>query len=95
MNLFKLYFGTACLTVPNIFSKTGWLGGSLLLGVVGIINCYTMWQMIEVVQEYPRVRTYSQLADTMYGKTGKLLLDISIWSAQLTCGISYMYFIST
>jgi len=59
MNLFKLYFGTACLCLPFIFSKTGWLGGTILLSFMGVLNRYTMEMMIQVAERHPDVLTYS------------------------------------
>lgn len=38
----KLCYGNAYLSIPNVFSKTGWLGGIFLFCMVGLLNIYTM-----------------------------------------------------
>ena len=44
MNSAKLCYGNAYLSIPNVFSKTGWLGGLILFPAVGLLNIYTMMQ---------------------------------------------------
>lgn len=44
MNSAKLCYGNAYLSIPNVFSKTGWLGGLILFPTVGVLNIYTMMQ---------------------------------------------------
>ena len=42
MNSAKLCYGNAYLSIPNVFSKTGWLGGIILFTFIGLLNIYTM-----------------------------------------------------
>ena len=42
MNSAKLAYGNAYLSIPNVFSKTGWLGGLILFSIVGVLNIYPM-----------------------------------------------------
>ena len=42
INSAKLCFGNAYLSIPNVFSKTGWLGGIVLFSIIGALNIYTM-----------------------------------------------------
>jgi hypothetical protein len=42
VNSCKLCFGNAYLSIPNVFSLTGWLGGIFLMSFVGALNIYTM-----------------------------------------------------
>ncbi len=42
MNSIKIFLGNVYLTMPNVFSKTGWLGGILLYSGICVINTYTM-----------------------------------------------------
>ena len=42
MNSAKLCYGNAYLSIPNVFSKTGWLGGICLFVITGLLNIYTM-----------------------------------------------------
>ena len=40
----KLIFGNAYLSIPNVFTFTGWLGGIFLFSSIGALNIYTMHQ---------------------------------------------------
>ena len=79
INTVKLYFGNAYISLPNTFMYSGWLGGMILILTVGVINCYTMLLNIYVAERYPEISSYSLLAKKIYGKNGKLIVDISIW----------------
>lgn len=61
MNSAKLCYGNAYLSIPNVFSKTGWLGGLLLFSIVGLLNIYTMMQNLVVASRYPRLHSYSEI----------------------------------
>jgi amino acid permease len=79
MNTSKLFFGNAYLSIPNTFKYTGWLGGLTLFTVVGPINCYTMLLNLKVADKHPEVKSYSGLGKKVFGLTGKIIVDISIW----------------
>ena len=52
MNSVKLFLGNVYLTIPNVFSKTGWLGGIMLYSIVALLNSYTMTQILKVTETY-------------------------------------------
>ena len=79
VNSCKLVFGNAYLTIPHVFSLTGWLGGLSLFGVVGSLNLYTMLQNLDLHDRYPQTHSYSEIGAKVLGPKGKLLVDISIW----------------
>jgi amino acid permease len=93
MNTAKLFFGNAYLSIPNTFMFAGLFGGIFMFSFVGMINCYTMLQILMVAERYPKVGSYSQLSLKVFGKKGKIIVDISIWIMQLSCCISYLFFI--
>jgi len=41
-NSVKIFLGNVFLTMPNVFSQTGWLGGMILYSVIAVLNTYTM-----------------------------------------------------
>ena len=90
----KLCFGSAYLTIPNVFSKTGWLGGIFLYFTVALLNIYTMLQELDVASRYPRLHSYSEIGGKVFGKWGKTGIDISIWIMQLSTCCGYLYFIA-
>ena len=94
MNSAKLCYGNAYLSIPNVFSKTGWLGGITLMTFVGLLNIYTMIQCCMVAEQHPRLHSYSQIGAKVFGKWGKWSVDIPIWIMQLSVCTSYVYFIA-
>ena len=79
MNSCKLAYGNAYLSIPNVFSKTGWLGGLILFSIVGILNIYTMMQNLVVAERHPRLHSYSEIGGKVFGKWGKIAVDVPIW----------------
>ena len=94
MNTAKLNFGNAYLSIPNVFTKTGWLGGLVLFSMVGLLNIYTMMQNLLVAERHPTLHSYSQIGGKIFGKWGKIGVDIPIWIMQLSTCCSYLYFIA-
>ena len=41
-NSVKIFLGNAYLTIPNVFKRTGWIGGIVLLTVIALLNCISM-----------------------------------------------------
>ena len=93
-NSAKLCFGNAYLSIPNVFSKTGWLGGIILFVVIGMINVYTMIIQLKVAERYPKLHSFSEIGNKVFGRKGKLFVDIPIWIMQASVCCSYLYFIA-
>ena len=79
VNSAKLAYGNAYLSIPSVFAKTGWLGGIVLFIIVGLLNIYTMMQNLIVAERDPRLHSYSEIGSAIFGKYGKLAVDIPIW----------------
>mmetsp|Transcript_58248 Transcript_58248/g.79959 ORF Transcript_58248/g.79959 Transcript_58248/m.79959 type:complete len:95 (+) Transcript_58248:169-453(+) len=94
MNVLKLNFGNAYLSIPNVFMLAGIGGGLTLFAIVGCLNIVTMQQNLDVAEKHPRLHSYSELGFKLYGKRGKFAVDLSIWIMQLSTCISYIYFIA-
>ena len=77
-NTLKCLIGNLYLSLPSIFSRVGLLGGIGLLCGFCVLNIYTMLQLIWVAEMYPNMRSYSELGEKIWGKSGKLLVDIPI-----------------
>jgi hypothetical protein len=52
MNSVKIFLGNVYLTIPNVFSHVGWLGGITLYSLVALLNTYTMTSILEVAKIY-------------------------------------------
>jgi len=59
MNTFKLVFGLTFLSLPKTFSRTGWLGGIVLLSMVGALNVLTMYINLIVAERHNKIPSYS------------------------------------
>ena len=94
MTTAKLCFGNAYLSIPNVFTFTGWLGGAILFGAIGSINIYTMHQNLHVAEKFPGIHSYSEMVFKVYGKWGKRCIDTCIYIVQFSTCISYLYFIA-
>mmetsp|Transcript_560 Transcript_560/g.751 ORF Transcript_560/g.751 Transcript_560/m.751 type:complete len:310 (+) Transcript_560:71-1000(+) len=93
-NSAKLAFGNAFLSIPNVFSKTGWLGGVILFIIVGLLNIHTMMQNLLVAERHPRLHSYSEIGGKVFGKWGKIAVDVPIWIMQMSTCCGYLYFIA-
>ena len=80
--------------MPNVLSKTGWLGGICLFSGTGLLNIYTMMQNLLVAERHPNLHSYSEIGGKVFGKWGKIAVDIPIWIMQLSTCCSYLYFIA-
>lgn len=93
------------LTIPNVFSKTGWLGGILLYTIVASLNTYTMTNILEVASVYSKkpnekghfreVKSYTDLAERIQGNMGKLLCIIFMFIVQFSCCVGYLVFVAS
>ena len=82
MNSVKVFLGNVYLTIPHVFSHTGWLGGIMLYSIVALLNTYTMTQILEVSRIYSlkrdeatgearEVKSYTDLSERVHGTKGK------------------------
>jgi hypothetical protein len=46
-----MFLANSYLTMPAVFSQTGWVGGILLYSVVCLINTYTMMTILDVTKK--------------------------------------------
>lgn len=85
----KLFFGLSYLSLPNTFALSGIIGGMIMLTFVVTLNLITMNQCLEVVKKHPGVKSYSELGFKVFGKRGKMLIDICIILTQLASCIAH------
>jgi amino acid permease len=100
LNTAKLFMGGLFLSMPMIFSRTGWLGGVILYSVIGLLNTYTMRVVLRVAQRVSedrgtRVKSLSDLAYKIYGAKVKLWVDICLFIVQFSVCVSFLYFVSS
>ena len=91
----KLFFGISYLTMPNTFALTGIIGGIGLFSSVILLNLITMMMLLTMADGLKHIKSYSDLGARLFGKKGKLVVDICIWIKQLAACVSYPYFVAT
>ena len=93
MNTAKLVSGTVFLGLPYVFSSAGWLGGIILITVIGSLNIYTMRMNMTLAETYPEARSFSQIGAQILGPKEKHFLNGAILFVQLSLCAGYIYFI--
>ena len=89
MNSIKIFLGNVYLTIPNVFSKTGFIGGLFLYSIVAVLNTYTMNLILHVAEMVSKrrlitgecrvVKSYSDLGARLWGPRGKIIVDIALF----------------
>ncbi len=99
MNNVKVFIDIDYLTIPNVFSHVGLVGGLILYPSVAFLNSYTMNLVLHVARIYSEkkdeqgrtseVRSYTDLAERINGKVGKTIVTIFIFIVQFSCCVGY------
>ncbi len=94
MNSAKMIFGNIYLSITRVYTLTGFVGGYLLYTVVGSLNMYTMFLMIELAERYPLTHSLSEIAEEVGGKWGKIVVNVSLWRMQCIIYCGYLFIIA-
>lgn len=82
-NSTKIFLGNAYLTIPNVFKRTGWIGGIILFSVIALLNCISMSMVMKAAQKKStltnKISSFSALAAKTTGRTGKVISDLSVF----------------
>ncbi|KAH8739773.1 ABC transporter [Cryptosporidium ryanae] len=89
--LIKSFVGTGIIFLPGTFRVSGILCGNLLSGIVCILAILSLRLLIKCCDESENL---SDLGKKIWGKTGLLLIDSSIFFSQLGFSTIYMIFIA-
>ena len=92
MSLLKGFVCTAILYLPDSFNTGGWLFqvGALLFSCFLTIFC--AYLLIEVRKEV-RLPSYSDMGERLYGRKGKILVNIALFLSQAGFCCAYVRFI--
>ena len=63
--------------------------------MVIFINGVTMLQVLKVARHFGDVQSYSDLGGRIFGRRGKLIVDICILVKQIGTCVTYLYFVAT
>ena len=94
--MFKIFVGIGILGTPAGFAKAGIFAGSISILFCGCLNMYTMFMQIKCKERIgDHITSYSELGFAVYGKKGKLMVDLFIFISQIGFCIAYLLFIGT
>jgi proton-coupled amino acid transporter len=100
INIIISFVGAGLLGVPNAFSKSGWLLGSVTILTVSAFNVYAMLclpQVQRILQkQYPNeiIQSYGDLGRICLGTKGEKLIFICLGISQAGFATAYLIFIS-
>jgi len=104
MNNVKVFLDFDFLTIPHVFSQTGWLGGIMLYCLIAALNLFTMTQVLAVAKTYSErkdkagetrvITSYTELAERIHGKLGKYAVIVFLFIAQFSCCVGYLFFVA-
>ena len=98
------YVGAGILGIPYGFKHSGLVAGTLILGMVCgfsiaaanlLIECKNKAASLihKVSQEHPSKLTHSDIANTAFGHSGRVVMDVALSTAQLGFSSAYLFFI--
>ncbi|VEU35311.1 unnamed protein product [Pseudo-nitzschia multistriata] len=100
INIIISFVGAGLLGVPNAFSKSGWLLGSITLVLVSTLNVYAMLclpRVQRVVQaKYPNeiVQSYGDVGRLILGEKGEKVIFLCLGISQAGFATAYIIFIA-
>ncbi|CAK8540639.1 unnamed protein product [Lathyrus sativus] len=81
--------GVGILSVPYALASGGWLSLVLLFSIAAV-TFYTGLLMKRCMEKHSKIRTFSDMGELAFGKTGKLIAAISMYSESYSLLIGFM-----
>lgn len=100
INIIISFIGAGLLGIPNAFSKSGWLVGSITLLCVSALNVYAMLclpQVQKVLQKrFPHeiIQSYGDLGRLILGPKGEKVVFLCLGISQAGFATAYIIFIA-
>lgn len=77
----------------------------MLYTMVAVLNTFTMTQILTVAKQYSErrdqatgetreVKSYTDLAERIHGRNGKLAVIVFMFIVQFSCCVGYLYFVA-
>ncbi|THU94817.1 hypothetical protein K435DRAFT_667480 [Dendrothele bispora CBS 962.96] len=64
------------LSEPLAFSYAGWIAGTILIIVYGLISCYTAKLLARIIMADPRLRSYADVGRKAFGPRSTVVISI-------------------
>ncbi|GLJ40128.1 hypothetical protein SUGI_0822140 [Cryptomeria japonica] len=97
-NILIAIVGAGVLGLPYTFKTTGWLTGIIMLGIVAALTYYCMMLLVWTKRKLEndgcvKMGSFGDVAFTISGSNGKLMVDFMIVLSQAGFCVSYLIFI--
>lgn len=75
-NTVNALVGVGILALPLAFSYAGWIGGTVLFLVCGMLTNYTGKVLAKIMAKEPTLRTYADIASYAFGPSARILISL-------------------
>ncbi|EST04772.1 Amino acid transporter, transmembrane [Kalmanozyma brasiliensis GHG001] len=75
-NTVNALVGVGILALPLAFSYAGWVGGTLLFLVCGLLTNYTGKVLAKIMSKEPSLRTYADIGSYAFGPSARVLISL-------------------
>ncbi|EJK58568.1 hypothetical protein THAOC_21293 [Thalassiosira oceanica] len=99
VNIFISFVGAGLLGLPYAYSRSGWLLGSVALGLVSTGNVYAMLLLVKCRKKLEArgltgINGYGDLGREVLGPRGEVLVNVCLVVSQTGFATAYLIFIS-
>ena len=93
INMSKLYLGIGILAFPNGFKNSGLFFCGLFIFVMTFLNTYSQMIQIDCKNQFgPKCKTFADLAEHVYGPSGRSFASFHVVSFTIMCCMAYVLF---
>lgn len=75
-NTVNALVGVGILALPLAFSYAGWIGGTILFLVCGLLTNYTGKVLAKIMSKEPSLRTYADIGSYAFGPSARILISL-------------------
>ncbi|TKY86186.1 hypothetical protein EX895_005011 [Sporisorium graminicola] len=75
-NTVNALVGVGILALPLAFSYAGWIGGTVLFLVCGLLTNYTGKVLAKIMAKEPSLRTYADIGSYAFGPSARILISL-------------------
>lgn len=93
--LFKGIVASGVLYLPTSFVNGGSLFSAFALIASLLFTLYCIWLLLAVRAKLGGNLSFPEIGQACYGKTGRILVDVSLFASQVGFVCAYIYFISS
>src|SRR4051812_28645716 len=83
------FIGIGILSIPYALASGGWLSLAFLFSIAAIAF-YTGLLMKRCMEKHSNIRTFPDMGEVAFGKTGKLIVAISMYTEHYLLTIGFL-----